>query len=202
MLAGFWLLYAQTGSLSFADIFQPQVLEELATTTVNLPIIGATPWATVIAILIFFGAIGKSAQFPLHVWLPDAMEGPTPVSALIHAATMVSAGVYLILRTFPLMQAGQDDAALHFIAFIGARLPCLRLRSLPRTISSAGTRYFPARLHVRCGASAYVAAASICSPRACRRAVLGRAAVLEWSTVITRQRMPWPRRTAAARGRT
>ena len=120
MLAGFLLLYGQTGSLSFADIFKPAMLEQLATTTVNLPLVGATPWATLIAILIFFGAIGKSAQFPLHVWLPDAMEGPTPVSALIHAATMVSAGVYLIIRTYPLMQAVEHGPALQFIAFIGA----------------------------------------------------------------------------------
>ncbi len=73
-------------------------------------------WLTVTGILIFCGAIGKSAQFPLHVWLPDAMEGPTPVSALIHAATMVAAGVYLIVRVFPLLSAG----ALEFIAVIGA----------------------------------------------------------------------------------
>ena len=120
MLAGIFLLYAQTQSLSFVDIFRPEMLQHLATTTVNLPLLGATPWATIIAILIFFGAMGKSAQFPLHVWLPDAMEGPTPVSALIHAATMVSAGVYLVIRTYPLMQAGGTNGSLLFISFIGA----------------------------------------------------------------------------------
>jgi len=73
-------------------------------------------WLTVTGILIFMGAIGKSAQFPLHVWLPDAMEGPTPVSALIHAATMVAAGVYLVIRVFPILSGG----ALFFIAIIGA----------------------------------------------------------------------------------
>jgi NADH-quinone oxidoreductase subunit L len=119
MLAGILLLFIRTGSVSFAHIFQPATLESLATTTVNLPILGPTPWATIIALLIFWGAIGKSAQFPLHVWLPDAMEGPTPVSALIHAATMVSAGVYLVIRTYPLMAAIPHGPALTFIAFIG-----------------------------------------------------------------------------------
>ena len=78
-----------------------------------------SPWpVTVALILVFCGAIGKSAQFPVHIWLPDAMEGPTPVSALIHAATMVAAGVYLVARLFPLFFAN-PDAAL-FVAYIGA----------------------------------------------------------------------------------
>ena len=76
-------------------------------------------WATLCALLILGGAVGKSAQFPLHVWLPDAMEGPTPVSALIHAATMVSAGVYLVARSFPLFLAGGSEA-LSVVALIGA----------------------------------------------------------------------------------
>jgi NADH-quinone oxidoreductase subunit L len=73
---------------------------------------------TAVAILIFIGAVGKSGQFPLHTWLPDAMEGPTPISALIHAATMVAAGVYLVARTFVLFEA--SDAALTVVAYTGA----------------------------------------------------------------------------------
>ncbi|NLE76501.1 MAG: NADH-quinone oxidoreductase subunit L, partial [Chloroflexi bacterium] len=117
MLSGLLLLYAQTGALAFADIFAPEMLRHLAETTV--PGLGI-PWATLIAMLIFGGAVGKSAQFPLHVWLPDAMEGPTPVSALIHAATMVSAGVYLVARTFPLFAAVEHGPQLGLVAFIGA----------------------------------------------------------------------------------
>jgi NADH-quinone oxidoreductase subunit L len=77
---------------------------------------GSEGWLTAAGILIFCGAIGKSAQFPLHVWLPDAMEGPTPVSALIHAATMVAAGVYMVARTYPIFTAD----ALTVIAYVGA----------------------------------------------------------------------------------
>ena len=73
---------------------------------------------TLVMVLVFSGAVGKSAQFPLHVWLPDAMEGPTPVSALIHAATMVAAGVYLVARLFELFKAAPD--AMLVVASIGA----------------------------------------------------------------------------------
>ena len=73
---------------------------------------------TITAILIFIGAMGKSGQFPLHTWLPDAMEGPTPVSALIHAATMVAAGVYLVATMFPLFSA--STVAMQTVAIVGA----------------------------------------------------------------------------------
>lgn len=73
---------------------------------------------TITAILIFIGAMGKSGQFPLHTWLPDAMEGPTPVSALIHAATMVAAGVYLVATMFPLFSA--SAVAMQTVAIVGA----------------------------------------------------------------------------------
>lgn len=109
MLLGIAALYTQTGTLNFLQTLgSPEKMEMLATTA--SPIAGLS-WAGLIGILIFIGTVGKSAQFPLHIWLPDAMEGPTPVSAMIHAATMVSAGVYLVVRFFPLISAGWEPGS-------------------------------------------------------------------------------------------
>jgi len=122
MLLGIALLYSATGTLSFREIFTEETLHVLASTIT--PIFGLSA-AGLIALLLFIGTVGKSAQWPLHVWLPDAMEGPTPVSAMIHAATMVSAGVYAVIRMFPLITAGWSEGmplnpTMSVIAFIGA----------------------------------------------------------------------------------
>jgi len=114
MLLGIAFVYSFTGSLSFKDIFQPQMLQALGST----PAFFGLSAAGIIGLLLFIGTVGKSAQWPLHVWLPDAMEGPTPVSAMIHAATMVSAGVYLAIRIFPLLSL--DAHTMTVVAFIGS----------------------------------------------------------------------------------
>jgi NADH-quinone oxidoreductase subunit L len=121
MLLGIAFVYSFTGSLSYNEIFKPEMLHALAST----PAFFGLSAAGIIGLLLFIGTVGKSAQWPLHIWLPDAMEGPTPVSAMIHAATMVSAGVYMIIRMFPLISAGWVEGmplntTMSVIAFIGA----------------------------------------------------------------------------------
>jgi NADH-quinone oxidoreductase subunit L len=108
MFLGILLVFVQLGTLNFDGIFGGVETGRLAGGLLTLA-----------ALLIFGGAIGKSAQVPLHVWLPDAMEGPTPVSALIHAATMVAAGVYLVARTYPLFFGTPGHEALTVVAYIG-----------------------------------------------------------------------------------
>ena len=112
-ILGIGLIAAYAGTLNYAEAFGKA--GELA--KLSFP---GTDWmlVTVVCICLFIGAMGKSAQFPLHVWLPDSMEGPTPISALIHAATMVTAGIFMVARMSPLFEL--SDTALNFIMVIGA----------------------------------------------------------------------------------
>ena len=116
-ILGIGLIVAYGGTLSYAEAFGKA--GELAEISFPMPLWGGD-WMliTVICICLFIGAMGKSAQFPLHVWLPDSMEGPTPISALIHAATMVTAGIFMVARMSPLFEL--SDTALNFILIIGA----------------------------------------------------------------------------------
>src|SRR5512141_615577 len=122
MLLGLAFLYSATGTLNYRAIFYNEEVLHVLSTTMT-PIFGLSA-AGLIGLLLFIGTIGKCAQWPLHIWLPDAMEGPTPVSAMIHAATMVSAGVYMVIRIFPLLTAGWEEGAaltptMFFVALIG-----------------------------------------------------------------------------------
>ena len=115
-LLGIGLVFMYFGSLDYTSVFANA--RTLAGNTIEL--LPGVEWSlmTVICILLFIGAMGKSAQFPLHVWLPDSMEGPTPISALIHAATMVTAGIFMVARMSPLFEL--SETALSFVIVIGA----------------------------------------------------------------------------------
>lgn len=116
-LIGIFIIGFYTNTFDFETLNSPEgpaILNWASSSFMGLSII---TWAL---ILIFMGGAGKSAMFPLHIWLPDAMEGPTPVSALIHAATMVVAGVYLVARLFPMFYMVEDGFALHIVAYVGA----------------------------------------------------------------------------------
>ncbi len=115
-LLGIALILVHFGTLDYASVFARAPAMALDT----MELIPGSPWLviTVICILLFIGAMGKSAQFPLHVWLPDSMEGPTPISALIHAATMVTAGIFMVARMSPLFEL--SETALSVILVIGA----------------------------------------------------------------------------------
>ena len=112
-ILGIGLILAYSGTLNYTEVFSKS--EELSKL-----VFPGTDWMllTVVCICLFIGAMGKSAQFPLHVWLPDSMEGPTPISALIHAATMVTAGIFMVTRMSPLFEL--SDTALNFVLVIGA----------------------------------------------------------------------------------
>ena len=116
-ILGIGLLVAYGGSLNYAEVFAKS--NDLAKIAFPAPLWGSD-WMllSVACICLFIGAMGKSAQFPLHVWLPDSMEGPTPISALIHAATMVTAGIFMVARMSPLFEL--SDTALNFVLVIGA----------------------------------------------------------------------------------
>ena len=115
-ILGIGLVLAHFGTLDYAEVFGKA--GEFANSTINLW--GTSEWSlmSAICILLFIGAMGKSAQVPLHVWLPDSMEGPTPISALIHAATMVTAGIFMVARMSPLFEL--SDTALSFVIIIGS----------------------------------------------------------------------------------
>ncbi len=158
-LLGIGMILAHFGTLDYASVFSRA--PAMASETVEL--IPGSPWLviSVICILLFVGAMGKSAQFPLHVWLPDSMEGPTPISALIHAATMVTAGIFMVSRMSPLFELSETALSVIlviggitalFMAFLGMVQNDIKRVVAYSTLSQLGY------MTVALGASAYSAA--------------------------------------------
>jgi len=158
-LLGIATLLAYTGSLDYAQVFG----EAQALQAQTIEVLPGKPWSviTLACILLFVGAMGKSAQMPLHVWLPDSMEGPTPISALIHAATMVTAGVFMVARMSPLFE--YSEVALTVVLVIGATTALLTgllgvVQNDIKRVVAYSTLSQLGYMTVALGASAYAAA--------------------------------------------
>ena len=170
---GIALLFAYTGSLDYNTVFH--AASSLAQQTISL--FPGHTWSliTVICLLLFVGAMGKSAQVPLHVWLPESMEGPTPISALIHAATMVTAGVFMVARISPLMEF--SETALSVIIIIGATgalftgLIAIVMNDIKRVVAYSTLSQL-GYMMVAMGASAYSAGIFHLLTHACFKALL------------------------------
>ncbi len=172
-LLGIGLVLAYTGSLDYATVFK--AAHGLANQTID--IFAGHPWSviTVTSILLFVGAMGKSAQVPLHVWLPESMEGPTPISALIHAATMVTAGVFMVARISPFIEL--STTALSFVIVIGATgalftgVLALVMNDIKRVVAYSTLSQL-GYMMVAMGASAYSAGIFHLLTHACFKALL------------------------------
>lgn len=172
-ILGIALVFAYTGSLDYATVFQSA--SYLAGQ--NIELFSGHPWSliTVICLLLYVGAMGKSAQIPLHVWLPESMEGPTPISALIHAATMVTAGVFMVARISPLMEL--STTALSVVLVIGATgalftgLLATVMNDIKRVIAYSTLSQL-GYMMVAMGASAYSAGMFHLITHACFKALL------------------------------
>lgn len=172
-LLGIALVFAYTGSIDYATVFQNA--NYLATQ--NIELFQGHPWSlmTVICLALYVGAMGKSAQIPLHVWLPESMEGPTPISALIHAATMVTAGVFMIARISPLIE--YSTTALSVVLVIGASgalftgILALVMNDIKRVVAYSTLSQL-GYMMVAMGASAYSAGIFHLLTHACFKALL------------------------------
>lgn len=172
-ILGIGLLFSYTDSIDYAQVFS----SAHALASQSIEIFAGHPWSvlTVICILLFVGAMGKSAQVPLHVWLPESMEGPTPISALIHAATMVTAGVFMVARISPMIEF--SPTALTFILVIGATgalftgILALVMHDIKRVIAYSTLSQL-GYMMVAMGVSAYSAGIFHLMTHACFKALL------------------------------